>query len=196
MQMMSLRGKVFLAAHEAIVLRRYLDSVGVWTIGIGVTAAAGASINPETYHGRITVRHAIDLMIAVLPQYEDAARKAAQGKILKQHEFDALVSLAYNVGPQLGYSWKRDTRRLIAEGKVGDAISLWRGSLKRRGAEIILASTGDYGNDLIRVMSANSAGVPFDLYRLSQSELMAQLTPHVPAEHRNAGSPQTGWVGV
>lgn len=206
MQMLSLRGKVFLAAHEAIVLRRYRDIKRIWTIAVGVTAAARASINPETFHGDITVRHAIDLMIAILPQYEKEARQAAGGRTLPQHQFDALVSLAYNVG-DIGPT----ARRLIARGQVGAAIDLYRaderrleaekkgngeGMKLRRDAEVRLAKTGDYGKKKIRVMSATRGGVPFDLYKLSQDELLAQLTPDLPREHRRAGSPRTGWVSV
>ncbi|WP_428141663.1 glycoside hydrolase family protein, partial [Bradyrhizobium sp.] len=33
-----------LISHEGIVLSRYKDSVGVWTIGVGHTKAAG---NPD-----------------------------------------------------------------------------------------------------------------------------------------------------
>ncbi len=39
---MSLRGLAELAGHEGIVLSPYKDSVGIWTIGVGHTAAAGA----------------------------------------------------------------------------------------------------------------------------------------------------------
>ena len=39
---MSDRGRAELAGHEGIVPGPYLDSVGVWTFGVGHTANAGA----------------------------------------------------------------------------------------------------------------------------------------------------------
>ncbi|MGW7506109.1 lysozyme, partial [Streptomyces albidoflavus] len=38
------KGIAFLVAHEGVVPGPYLDSVGVWTWGVGHTAAAGAPI--------------------------------------------------------------------------------------------------------------------------------------------------------
>ena len=43
------RGVGFVAAHEGVVLRAYRDPVGIWTIGVGHTGAAGP---PAVTHGR------------------------------------------------------------------------------------------------------------------------------------------------
>ncbi|MEP2947392.1 MAG: hypothetical protein ABJN11_14115 [Lentilitoribacter sp.] len=40
------RGLAEIASHEGIVMSKYKDSVGVWTIGIGHTKNAGAP-DPE-----------------------------------------------------------------------------------------------------------------------------------------------------
>ncbi|WP_415128195.1 hypothetical protein [Paracoccus sp. (in: a-proteobacteria)] len=45
------KGVAFLVAHEGIVPGPYLDGVGVWTFGIGHTAAAGAPIPKDLPRG-------------------------------------------------------------------------------------------------------------------------------------------------
>ena len=150
-------GKLELLMHEAIVTSRYRDIKGVWTIGAGVTSAANAEINPETYRGRITPEQAVDMFENVLVQYEKGVNDALDCTIVEQHEFDALVSLAYNVGAGLG----PDTIALIREGRIADAIDLWREDRElhdRRDAEIQLALTGAYTGGKIQVLNATESG--------------------------------------
>lgn len=93
----SLMGQVEIMADEAIVLTRYLDKAKVWTIGVGVTDAAGADIKPSKFTGAITVEQAVDMFKTVLKKYEQRVNKAVKVP-LAQHEFDALVSFDYNTG--------------------------------------------------------------------------------------------------
>ena len=151
------RGKLELLSHEGIVTSRYLDIKGVWTIGAGVTSAAGASVNPDTYRGRVTPDDAVDMFNRVLIQYEDGVNAALECYPATQAEFDALVSLAYNVGAGLG----TDTRALIKEGRIASAIDLWRADRAlhdRRDAEIALATTGVYKGNRIPVYNATPQG--------------------------------------
>lgn len=154
----SLRGKLELISHEAVVLRRYQDIKRVWTIAVGITAAARASINPETFRGDITLRQAIELFDEILPKYEGGVNRALAGREVKQHEYDALVSLAYNVGEGLG----RKTIALIREGKIPEAINLWRADpalWTRRDKEVRLARHGNYEARSIPVYEASARGV-------------------------------------
>lgn len=85
-----------LVGHEAIVLTRYKDSVGVWTIGVGHTKAAGG-IDPATFMGELSLDEAMILF------EKDVARYVADvNSVLKrpvsQTQFDALVSFHYNTG--------------------------------------------------------------------------------------------------
>lgn len=93
---MSIQGLIALVGHEAIVLTRYKDSVGVWTIGVGHTAAAGG-LNPATFTGTLTIEQAIDLLRTDIAKYEADVNRAVKVP-LTQHEFDALVSFHYNTG--------------------------------------------------------------------------------------------------
>lgn len=86
-----------MAVHEGYRSRAYDDGVGVQTIGFGTTqredgspVQKGDTISPER---------------AVLRLAQDADRIGRQiaacigDTPLHQHEFDAYVSLAYNIGP-------------------------------------------------------------------------------------------------
>lgn len=156
----SKRGALEIMSHEAVVLNRYRDTKNIWTIGVGVTSRAFASIDPKVFTGYITVKQAIDLFHEILPKYEkivDGLLESA-GRSVKQHEYDALVSLAYNAGNIN----KPTTRRYLKEGRpVADAINLWRADKnlwRRRAAEASLASKGIYKSKYISVYTADTEG--------------------------------------
>lgn len=158
----SLRGCCEIIAKEAVILNRYLDTEGIWTIGPGVTAAAGADINPNTFKGRITLERSIDLFQKILPKYERIVYNlmggAAKAAKLKPHEFDALVSLAYNAGDIN----KPMTRKLARSGDIAGAIDIWRANRvlwSRRDKEVALAKYGVYSAKTIPVGLADPNGL-------------------------------------
>ena len=78
--------------HEGLRLVAYLDSVGVWTIGYGDTGpdvVKGLVITKEQAENRLRKR---------LVEFEGYINRAVKVK-LTQNQFDALVSLVYNIGP-------------------------------------------------------------------------------------------------
>src|ERR1041384_145529 len=85
-----------LIGHEAIVQTRYLDSVGVWTIGVGHTKAAG-SPDPKGYKGTMSLKEVLDLFAKDVQAYVKAVNAALKVPVT-QTEFDALVSFHYNTG--------------------------------------------------------------------------------------------------
>jgi lysozyme len=95
----SLKGAAALLASEGLVLGGYKDSVGVWTIGVGHTAAAGAP-NPQDYaNKKMSKRDAMLLFLTTdLPRYTADVLRLVK-RPLAQHELDALVHFNYNVGP-------------------------------------------------------------------------------------------------
>ena len=127
-------------SHEGICLEPYLDSVGVWTIGVGQTKSD--DIDPRTM-GKITLEQAIDLFKRKIVPY-DAAVSALRLN-LKQHQHDALVSLCYNFGP--GNLRKLCGGRTLAE--IGEAIMLYtkpKEITERRRKEQRLFKSGIYSN--------------------------------------------------
>ena len=83
---------------EGLRLNAYRDCVGVWTIGYGHTARAGA---PRVSPGmKITEAEADEILSRDLRVFEGGVANAlarAKGEVL-QREFDALVDLAFNIG--------------------------------------------------------------------------------------------------
>lgn len=78
--------------HEGLRLVAYLDSVGVWTIGYGDTG-------PDVVKGlTITKGQAEERLRKRLVEFEGYVNRAVKVK-LTQNQFDALVSLVYNIGP-------------------------------------------------------------------------------------------------
>lgn len=78
--------------HEGLSLVAYLDSVGVWTIGYGDTG-------PDVVKGlTITKAQAEERLRKRLVEFEGYVNRAVKVK-LTQNQFDALVSLVYNIGP-------------------------------------------------------------------------------------------------
>lgn len=90
---LSSQGAIDLMAREGLCLEAYLDSVGVWTIGLGRTAYDGK--DPRSF-GKITIQQAVELFKVDVVPYANSVR--AIGKNFNQHQFDALVSFCYNCG--------------------------------------------------------------------------------------------------
>ncbi len=82
---------VGIATHEGYRGEAYKDAVGVATIGFGETA--GVKMGDKTTPERSLVQ-----LLKSTNRHADAIRECVAVP-LYQHEFDAYVSLAYNIGP-------------------------------------------------------------------------------------------------
>ena len=87
----SAQGIALIREREGCVLRPYRDSVGVWTDGVGNTVGVIPNGPP------ITQEKADDDLRRNLDRFEDAINDNVTVG-LEQHQFDALVSFAFNVG--------------------------------------------------------------------------------------------------
>lgn len=81
---------VGLASHEGYVGQAYQDVVGVWTIGFGTTenVKPGQAIDPV---------QALQRALTDAQKFEGALKECVHVP-LHQHEYDAYISLAYNIG--------------------------------------------------------------------------------------------------
>lgn len=198
MRTVSKKGVVEIAEHEGIVLGPYLDSVGVWTYGVGHTKAAGGP-NPEEMP-RVDTRQlsdeeamaevvkALELYESDLAVYERRVNMAIYPETpLKQHQFDALVSWDFNTG---GALWQnpRSGRpaQLIRQINNGDYSGAgfmgWlkpKEITKRRKAEMALFQTGNYdGNgDSIPVYDALPDGRFRWRMTLRGKDVLKHMTP-------------------
>lgn len=129
-------GEAVLIAREGRRLTAYRDSVGVLTIGIGHTAAAGP---PRVVPGlRITAAECDAIFARDVATYVAAVRKGLAVRV-GQHTFDALVSVCYNIGPG-AFAGSTFLKRINAGDMAGAraAVLLWRkpaAILARRRAE-------------------------------------------------------------
>lgn len=91
---MSARGRQRLTDREGKRLTAYLDTQRVWTIGVGHTAAAGM---PFPKRGMTITAVECDVILEHdLIHYENLINKAVRIP-LADHEFDAFVSIVFNV---------------------------------------------------------------------------------------------------
>jgi len=159
------RGLLEIAEHEGIVPGPYLDSRGVWTWGIGHTAAAD---DPDPEAMARGMRGLMDeAIIGALRQF-DRDLDNYEGRVncaikvpIAQHQFDALVSFDFNTG---GIFKARLTQRINAgDPNAADSFMGWLKPPEIRGRrvdEMRLFQTGDYraNGDRIKIWRVDANG--------------------------------------
>ena len=134
-------GLDLIAKYEGIRLKAYKCSAGVWTVGIGSTRYEDGS---PVQAGDVLPSEAAayKLFANTLGQYERAVSKLSG---LKQCQFDALVSLCYNIG--VGAFGKSTVFKRVANNPddptIRDGFMMWnraggkviQGLINRRKAE-------------------------------------------------------------
>ena len=84
-----------ISSFEGIRLNAYDDGVGVWTIGIGTTVYPnGVKVKKGD---KCTLEQAKEYFAHDLKRFESSVNKLVKVP-LSQNQFDALVSLTYNIG--------------------------------------------------------------------------------------------------
>ncbi len=142
------KGIAELFGHEGLCLSPYLDSVGVVTIGFGATKSEipGLSLS----HPDITIKEAVELFRVGIQKYENAINKAVHVQIT-QEQFDALVSICYNIGTG-GASGSTFIKRINAGDNlqnIKQAIMMWckpKEITARRAKEALLYTDGKFSN--------------------------------------------------
>lgn len=140
------QGRKFIQSYEKLRLAAYDDGVGVWTIGYGHTQ----NVKPGD---TCTEEQADQWFAEELLSFEAVIPDGLVQP--EQHQFDAMVSLAYNIGAG---NFKGSTlRRLFAAGdiagaaeqfirwnKAGNPLRELPGLTKRRNAERKIFESGVY----------------------------------------------------
>ncbi len=132
----SSEGIALIKQFEGCELTSYLCPANVWTIGYGHTGS-------DVTRGLKITQEAADILLKRdLLKFEAAVDRAAG--VAYQHQFDAMVSLCYNIGPTAFA--KSSVARLHKNGQydsAAQAFLLWNkgggkvlpGLVKRRNAE-------------------------------------------------------------
>ncbi len=115
----SRRGAELIASFEGFVPHPYRDAVGVWTIGYGHTSGVGPNTPP------VTKAKALELLMSDASGAADVVRKHVRVPV-NQAEFDALVSLTFNIGAG-AFASSTVLRELNAHHRfrAGAAFLLW-----------------------------------------------------------------------
>lgn len=137
---LSEKGYAFLGNEEGLKLTAYQDIVDIWTIGYGNTFYEdGTKVKKGD---KITKERALQLFQSIVKQFEDAVNSTIKRE-LNANQFDALVSLAYNIGVA-GFKGSTVARRVNAnpcDPTIRDAFLMWKNAggkpilLKRRKRE-------------------------------------------------------------
>ncbi len=130
-------GMDVLVEREGLRLEAYKDSVGIWTIGVGHTSAAGP---PEVYAGlKITEEEAIEIFDRDLDEFEAAVNEYIV-QPMSQFQFDAFTSICFNIG-QTAFRDSTFVKRFNEDDLEGcaEAILMWN-----KPPEIIPRRQGEY----------------------------------------------------
>ena len=178
------KGLIALAIHEGIAPAPYLDSVNVWTFGVGHTAAAGAPDPAKMKRGMpadmdAALAQALALFRKDLAAYEAAVNRAVKVPV-RQHEFDALVSFHYNTGgigrAALVRSLNSGDRSAAAKGFMN-----WKkpaAIIGRRKQEKALFQSGIYPAGGIPIWNVGASNRPGRVIRtLTHAEFLRMLRP-------------------
>ncbi|UNY40251.1 lysozyme [Paracoccus phage vB_PmaP_KLEP18-1] len=188
------KGIAFLVAHEGVVPGPYRDSVGVWTYGVGHTAAAGAPVPEKMKRGMpadldAALADAFSVFRRDLVKYEADVNRALSVRSVPQHQFDAAVSFHFNTGAIERANWVNIWRNGRVSQAAQNMVANWRTPaeiIERRRAEADLLASGDYGTKKAAVWPVGANGqISWKPVRtLSQQQILAFMSspalPDVP----------------
>jgi lysozyme len=149
---MSAAGRALLIQREGFKTKAYKDTKGIWTIGVGHTAAAGS---PFPFAGLTITKGEVDEILSRdLVAFEDCVESAVRVP-LTQGQFDALVSLCFNIGGS-GFRKSIVVRRLNEGNYRGaaDAFLMWN-----KPSEIMGRRRSEY-KQFLAATSKSAAGAP------------------------------------
>lgn len=156
-------GAIELGNYEGLANTPYLCPANVKTVSLGLTKTDIKDLPLWPWNKFLTDEQAVKLYIQKVQHYVDAVNSEVFVP-LKQHEFDALVSITYNIGTgnlktdkggMAGSTFidlvnaKADPKRIVAAMKLWNRADgrVLKGLVSRRKAEADLYLTGRYKNN-------------------------------------------------
>lgn len=136
---MDQKGIDFLIKEEGNVLKPYLDSVGVPTIGVGMTYYPDTGKKVTMKDKPLTKEQSIAYFKQMVKSYETAVWSVTRDDI-NQNQFNALVSLCYNIGIGAfkGSTVVKRVNKNPNDPRIAEAFEMWKKPLvllKRRKRE-------------------------------------------------------------
>lgn len=162
----STEGRAFIESFEGLSLRAYLCPAGVWTIGYGHTGGVKAG-------DTLADQAAADALLAGdLVRFGTDVEQDLHGAPTTQHQFDAMLSLAFNIGSAgfLGSTVLRQHRAgnhaaaasafgLWNKAMIGGVLQAVPGLTRRRAAEAVVYLTPEAETHPLAAMPRLVAGV-------------------------------------
>jgi lysozyme len=155
----SRRGVQFITDAEGFKTKAYQDSKGLWTIGVGHLIKCrenklnGVSMPDTERHlltKTLTRQEVENLLAADLIEFEKAVNDSIIVKV-SQWEFDAMVSLAFNIGAKgfSGSTVKKRVNTFSKPSEIAKAFMMWNKPKElittgRRAKEANLFENADY----------------------------------------------------
>ena len=118
---LSYNGICFLKEREGFKADAYKDVAGIWTIGYGTTKIDGKPVE----QGMSCTREQADVWLYKDLAWAQTAVNQLARQILKQNQYDALVSFVYNIG-ESAFSKSTLLRKLNANDFIGAAAEFLR----------------------------------------------------------------------
>ncbi len=146
----SKKGLLELADREGLAQTCYLDSVGVKTVGIGMTRSDIKDIASWPWDRVLEIKDAVDMYKRHVQPYANAVERALTVDVT-QSQFDALVSICYNigVGGMRGSTFIKRINAKASTSSIVAAIMMWakpKEIIGRRKKEADLFANGIYNN--------------------------------------------------
>jgi lysozyme len=167
----SAAGRAAISRREDNKLKAYKDSVGILTIGVGHTTSAGP---PKVTAGMtITAAESDDILSRDLAKFENAVNNSVKVP-LSQNQFDALVSLAFNIG-SAAFAKSTLVRKLNGGDVQGaaDAFLNWN----KAGGKVLAGLTNRRQQERAQFL----AGKPASAKKPSPAPLLAIVPKPAPA---------------
>lgn len=155
----SKQGIDLLKHFENYKKRAYKCPAGVWTIGFGFTRINGVKVKEGD---TMTLEVANVELEKQLRTYENVVKKAIMIKKINQNQYDALVSLCYNIG---GSSFRKSSivklvnnRNFIGACKV---FNLWSNVAKKRSKGLLRRRISErnlfcsWPNPIVKIVDGN-----------------------------------------
>lgn len=114
----SLLGLELIKQYQGLSLDKYQDADGLWIVGYGHLIR-----DQERFDGPITLTQAEQLFQQDVDYYHQVLRRCMKVP-LNQHQSDALMSLAFSLGPEAVQ--QSTIVREMNQGHMADALALWQ----------------------------------------------------------------------
>ena len=99
--------------HEGVRSRPYRCPANLWTVGVGHLIGDGKSL-PDSWNRTFSQEEIDGILKSDLRRFELGVHKMLPNVLLRQHEFDSIVSFCFNLG--LGCFQRSTIRQALLRG--------------------------------------------------------------------------------